>query len=193
MLGKTHMAVGIAATLACTCPKTVAELSMAVAIGTVGALIPDIDVESSESCRKANGAILLLSAISAAAAALDYFMGIKILEDVAGNSDAARIFAGVLLFVGTCVFGKKQPHRSLCIPSWRWRCWTGRSPLHFLCSFPILRLVSSPIWFWIFATKRDLSYSIPANTASAWGGSAPTAGLTACYVPQDVPQRCCCL
>ncbi len=112
MLGKTHMAVGIAATLACTCPKTVAELSMAVAIGTVGALIPDIDVESSESCRKANGAILLLSAISAAVAALDYFMGIKILEDVAGNSDAARIFAGVLLFVGTCVFGKKQPHRS---------------------------------------------------------------------------------
>ncbi len=77
MLGKTHMAVGIAATLACTCPKTVAELSMAVAIGTVGALIPDIDVESSESCRKANGAILLLSAISAAAAALDYFMGSK--------------------------------------------------------------------------------------------------------------------
>lgn len=106
------MAVGIAAALAFTCPKTLTEWGMAAGIGMVGALIPDIDVESSESCRRANGAILLLCAITAASAAMDYFMDLGLLEKVAGNSNAARIFVGVLLFVGICVFGKKQPHRS---------------------------------------------------------------------------------
>ncbi|MCI9531241.1 MAG: metal-dependent hydrolase [Lachnospiraceae bacterium] len=112
MLGKTHMAVGIAATMAITMPKTIAEAGMAVGIGSVGALISDIDVESSGSCRRADRIILLVSATAAILLAMDYFWGMDFLQRVAGNGEAARVLMGVLLFVGTCVFGKGQPHRS---------------------------------------------------------------------------------
>lgn len=106
------MAVGIAAALAVTAPKTIGEISMAVGVGAVGALISDIDVESSESCRKANGAILLASAVLAALFVADYVWKMDLLRQFAGNGSAVRIFMGVISFVGICVFGKKQPHRS---------------------------------------------------------------------------------
>ena len=51
MLGKTHMAVGIAATLAITQPSGVSELVLAVGAGSLGALISDIDVGTSNSHR----------------------------------------------------------------------------------------------------------------------------------------------
>ena len=112
MLGKTHMAVGIAAALAVTAPKTIGEISMAVGIGTVGALISDIDVESSGSCRKANGVILLVSAVTAILFVADYFGKMDLLRQFSGNGSAVRILLGIFGFVGICVFGKKQPHRS---------------------------------------------------------------------------------
>ncbi len=112
MLGKTHMAVGIAAALAFTAPKTIGEAGMAVGVGAVGALISDIDVESSGSCRRANLVILLVAAQAAALLAADYFLGMDLLWRVAGNGSAVRVLMGVLLFVGICVFGKGQPHRS---------------------------------------------------------------------------------
>ena len=49
MLGKTHMAVGIATTLAVIPPENTRQLLLEVGAGAVGALISDIDVGTSES------------------------------------------------------------------------------------------------------------------------------------------------
>lgn len=112
MLGKTHMAVGIAATLAITQPSGISELLLAVGAGSLGALIGDIDVGTSNSHRDADKITALSVVVVLAVFALDYFCNTQIIERIIGSSGYLRIIAGLLLFIGICAFGKEQPHRS---------------------------------------------------------------------------------
>ena len=112
MLGKTHMAVGIAATLAITQPSGVSELVLAVGAGSLGALISDIDVGTSNSHRDADKITALSVVVVLAVFAMDYFCNTQIIERIIGSSGYLRIIAGLLLFIGICAFGKEQPHRS---------------------------------------------------------------------------------
>ncbi len=112
MLGKTHMAVGIAATLAITQPSGISELLLAVGAGSLGALISDIDVGTSNSHRDADKITALSVVVVLAVFALDYFCNTQIIERIIGSSGYLRIIAGLLLFIGICAFGKEQPHRS---------------------------------------------------------------------------------
>lgn len=112
MLGKTHMAVGIAATLAITQPSGISELVLAVGAGSLGALISDIDVGTSNSHRDADKITALSVVVVLAVFALDYFCNTQIIERIIGSSGYLRIITGLLLFIGICAFGKEQPHRS---------------------------------------------------------------------------------
>lgn len=112
MLGKTHMAVGIAATLAITQPSGVSELVLAVGAGSLGALISDIDVGTSNSHRDADKITALSVVVVLAVFAMDYFCNTQIIERIIGSSGYLRIIAGLLLFIGICAFGKEQSHRS---------------------------------------------------------------------------------
>lgn len=112
MLGKTHMAVGIAATLAITQPSGISELVLAVGAGSLGALISDIDVGTSNSHRDADKITALSAVVVLAVFALDYFCNTQIIERIIGSSGYLRIITGLLLFIGICAFGKEQPHRS---------------------------------------------------------------------------------
>lgn len=112
MLGKTHMAVGIAATLAITQPSGVSELVLAVGAGSLGALISDIDVGTSNSHRDADKITALSVVVVLAVFAMDYFCNTQIIERIIGSSGYLRIIAGLLMFIGICAFGKEQPHRS---------------------------------------------------------------------------------
>lgn len=112
MLGKTHMAVGIAATLAITQPSGVSELVLAVGAGSLGALISDIDVGTSNSHRDADKITALSVVVVLAVFAMDYFCNTQIIERIIGSSGYLRSIAGLLLFIGICAFGKEQPHRS---------------------------------------------------------------------------------
>ena len=112
MLGKTHMAVGIAATLAVTQPETIPEMILAVGGGALGALISDIDVGTSESHRDADKITALSVVVVLVMFALDYFFNAGIINRVVRSSGYGRIIAGILLFIGICAFGKEQPHRS---------------------------------------------------------------------------------
>lgn len=112
MLGKTHMAVGIASALALTQPQSATDFVLAVGGGTVGALISDIDVGTSNSHRDADKIILLSFSALLAVLALDFFLHTRIMERIIQNSGAARILSGVACFLLICAFGKEQPHRS---------------------------------------------------------------------------------
>lgn len=81
LLGKTHMVVGIAATMAVTHPKNAPELVLAVGVGAFGALISDIDVGTSESHRDADKIVILSVTVLAAAFALDYFFKQELLTE----------------------------------------------------------------------------------------------------------------
>lgn len=106
------MAVGIAATLAITQPSGVSELVLAVGAGSLGALISDIDVGTSNSHRDADKITALSVVVVLAVFAMDYFCNTQIIERIIGSSGYLRIIAGLLLFIGICAFGKEQPNRS---------------------------------------------------------------------------------
>ena len=112
MLGKTHLVVGIAATLAVTHPASISELILAVGAGGLGALISDIDVGTSVSHREADKIIMLSAAVVLGIIAADYYLHTGIVQYVVRSSGYGRIAAGLLLFLGVCAYGKEQPHRS---------------------------------------------------------------------------------
>lgn len=112
LLGKTHMVVGIATTLAITKPETITEIVLATGVGAVGALISDIDVGTSESHREADRITLLTIGIVALALGLDYWGNLDIIDRILQDKSLFRIILGLALFIGTCAFGKEQPHRS---------------------------------------------------------------------------------
>mgnify|MGYP001029751746 CR=1 FL=1 len=112
MLGKTHMMIGIAATLTVTQPKSITELLLATGAGTVGALISDIDVGTSHSHKDADKVTLITAAIVGAVLLLDHFFDTGIVQKIMSDSSILRIISGCLIFVLACAFGKEQPHRS---------------------------------------------------------------------------------
>ena len=112
MLEKTHMAVGVATTLAITRPATITEFVLATGFGALGALISDIDVGTSKSHHAADNMVLLAMFAVAAILIMDTVLHAGIVKRIIQDSGYIRICIGVILFVATCAFGKEQPHRS---------------------------------------------------------------------------------
>lgn len=112
MLGKTHLAVGVAATMAVIHPTDISELILSIGVGGLGALISDIDVGTSASHREADKITMLSVIVVLGVLASDYFIHTGMMEQVIRNSGYGRIVMGLLFFVGICGFGKEQPHRS---------------------------------------------------------------------------------
>lgn len=112
MLGKTHMIVGVSASLAITVPNTAPEFLIAVGLGAIGGVISDIDVETSNIHRNI-GRVVLLTIVSAAVIlGLDIFLKTGIIHKIMEDSSILRIVAGCLLFIIICAFGREQPHRT---------------------------------------------------------------------------------
>lgn len=112
MTGKTHTAVGVAASMLVTQPSTLKELLLCLGVSVIGSVISDIDVTTSESHQTLNkilGVILLVSILLAFA---EYQWSVGILSAMLSNSTYARLFLGAVIFFGICIFGKEQPHRS---------------------------------------------------------------------------------
>lgn len=112
MLGKTHMAVGVATSLVVTNPTTITEFVLGSGIGIVGAVISDIDVGTSESHKEADKIIALVTLIMIAVGMLDFFGGLGIWEKIKQNGVWYPKVIALLAFVGICAYGREQPHRS---------------------------------------------------------------------------------
>lgn len=112
MSGNTHLAVGVATALAVTKPATISELILSAAVGGVGALISDIDTETSGAHKKANRIIMLTMIGIFGIWGIDYHFQTNIFEQIIKNSGYGRIVTGTLAFIVICAFGKEQPHRS---------------------------------------------------------------------------------
>lgn len=112
MLGKTHLAVGIAVSMTILRPDTLPELITGLGAASVGALISDIDVGTTDAHRDAD--IVTVMAVFAAAfvVILDQVFHVGIWQMLMQKSSFARIIPGLLAFIGVCAFGKEQPHRS---------------------------------------------------------------------------------
>lgn len=128
MLGKTHMAVGIALALAVTRPQSLPEIILASGTGAFGALIPDIDIRPSKLYkgvgRIAESAVILLLLVIIT----DFITRSGVTGRILADINISRFVAGLLLFTVICAFGKEQPHRS------------------FTHSFLALALLSMAVW-----------------------------------------------
>ena len=112
MLGKTHLAVGVATILVFLPPENFRQLLIEMGAGAVGALICDIDVGTSISHKDADRMTGLTISVIAVVIALDYFYNMNIVRQICQRESLFRIILGILIFVGICTYGKEQPHRS---------------------------------------------------------------------------------
>ena len=117
MAGSTHVAIGIAASLAILQPKTVPECLCAVVGGTIGGMISDIDSPGKRrSLDYSNdpygwqvyafifiGLVIILG--------IDYIAGNGAV-DYALNNFGPPVIAGGILFLGLCFYGIHTIHRS---------------------------------------------------------------------------------
>ena len=112
MLGKTHFTVGLAASFALVHPKTFPEFVVGLGAASLGAIISDIDVDTTESHRDAD----IISAAAVASVVLvvilDKIFNVGVSRILEQRSNLARILLGLFSFIGICGFGKEQPHRS---------------------------------------------------------------------------------
>jgi inner membrane protein len=112
MTGKTHLSVGIAATLLVTQPSTIKTLVLGIGLGAVGSAISDIDVSTSESHEELNKILILVLLVAVATGFIEYKWNIGLISSFRNNSNFMRLFIGIGAFLVICAFGKDRPHRS---------------------------------------------------------------------------------
>lgn len=116
MMGKTHIALGIAAAYVITQPNTMSEFIVATVGGSIGGVMADVDVKidsGNQFAAKASldalyGEILAI-AISGGALAVDYFTGGSILRGIIGH--LPRFAVGAVMFVALTMIGELSKHR----------------------------------------------------------------------------------
>ena len=112
MLWKTHLAVGMACTLAIFPPKNIWDAVILVSAAAIGSTLPDLDAVNSKSGQTMNRIMASVVGITCAFMFLDYYLGFGILEWLKGISFIASMLPGAIIFVCACAFGRNQPHRS---------------------------------------------------------------------------------
>ena len=112
MLGKTHMVIGIAAGLWIMRPDDMPMLVVGTGASALGALLPDIDVGTSESHKDANVVIFLSVAVAVITFLVEHFWHLGIFEKLRRNEGWLNILIPAVIFIAICAFGKEMPHRS---------------------------------------------------------------------------------
>lgn len=116
MMGKTHIAVGIASAYLIIQPKTATEFVAATVGGSIGGIMADIDVKIDRSNMYAQKASMdalygeiLAAAISSCALIGDYFSGGQIVQTIMSHWQTSII--GAALFIALTILGETSKHR----------------------------------------------------------------------------------
>lgn len=112
MLGKTHLAVGIATAITIIQPSTVPELIVGISAAAIGSLISDIDIDSTEAHREADRIIAGAIGLVVLIAAIEKYFNIGITQRLLANSNMVRIIIGTLVFLVIMAYGKQTKHRT---------------------------------------------------------------------------------
>ncbi|WP_052378021.1 metal-dependent hydrolase [Robinsoniella sp. KNHs210] len=112
MTGKTHVALGTAAALLIGQPENIREVVLCIGTASVGSVISDIDVSTSEARRDVNKVIAITLLAVIATVFMEYQWKLGITASFMRNSNLVRLVMGMTAFLGVCIFGKSRPHRS---------------------------------------------------------------------------------
>lgn len=112
MTKDTHIAGGLAITMALAMPQGFKELAVCLTAATIGSVISDIDITTSESRRDLNK-ILIISVIAIVVCIiLEVVFKLGIVSLLQSETDMMRILCGIGFFLFICCFGINTPHRS---------------------------------------------------------------------------------
>lgn len=111
MMSRTHLAIGVAASMAAVQPQTPIECAAAVTCGALGAVLCDIDMLWKTRMRDVLSCLLTVSVIVVALLLADHFMQLGAAARMA-EWVGQRWIAGAALFSVLCVFGFFAEHRS---------------------------------------------------------------------------------
>lgn len=111
MLGKTHVAVGVATSLAILRPKTTVGVIGAIAGGAIGGWICDIDCRDIEYKDSTIPDFIIAFIVAAISVFLDYRIGNGMCDYLLSHFGILTI-AGIFIFLGTCIFGFFSDHRT---------------------------------------------------------------------------------
>lgn len=115
MMGRTHFAVGMAASLAVSLqvmqPQNVSDCLIALAGGAVGGVLADADTIDNDYNHDALIGQLLGFAVLVMVMAIDYFMKLGVCEYVIHNNTNTSIIAGIA-FIILYIIGVASEHRS---------------------------------------------------------------------------------
>lgn len=111
MLGKTHMATGVAASLIILHPDTMPGVISAIAGGMVGGWICDLDCRKSEINEGAIAGFIFTAVFGTAILAFDYYVGNGICEYFKHNYGLKSIM-GIVILLLCCIYGFCSSHRT---------------------------------------------------------------------------------
>ena len=124
MLGKTHLAIGMAAALALIRPDTPAECFTALISGAVGGVLADMDTIRTDRRKGATQVHTFAAVMTAALLMLDSVLDTGLCAEIA-QQNFNTIVAGTILFALLWVFGLCSDHRSfshslcaVCLFTW---------------------------------------------------------------------------
>lgn len=111
MLGKTHMAAGVAVSLGVLMPDTPKEMLLCLTAAAVGGVISDIDVSTSDARRGFNRFLRAAGLAAAVSLIVECCFHLGIFRMIQRRGYAVSLL-GLGCFVLICLFGKSKPHRT---------------------------------------------------------------------------------
>jgi len=112
MESRTHVVCANAVALAIIQPHDIGSFSLCVGAATIGGLICDLDVSTKSNHKYVDYFSLLIILGLLLLCLLDVRLDIGINNWIINNSSYFRIISSILLMIGFCYYGYKQPHRS---------------------------------------------------------------------------------
>ncbi|MCD7919182.1 MAG: metal-dependent hydrolase [Clostridiales bacterium] len=134
MTGKTHLVCGEALALCLLHPAAPRTLVLCLGAAAVGSVIPDVDVTTSASHRELVRIVSTAGAALLLGWALNTIFQLHIERFLLRYAGGREMTAWAVLFLGLCVFGTTQPHRSFMhslagLALLTFCVWRGAEPL----------------------------------------------------------------
>ena len=110
-MSKTHITVGIAASLAICVPMTADTVLTALAGGAVGGIICDIECRSTPKMRDALQGRIIAAGIVVLALIADWMLNAGVLSSIMAQNKISLI-VGTIILLAVCILGRASDHRT---------------------------------------------------------------------------------
>ena len=112
MTARTHVATGAVLTLMVMQPDNIKYLTLSLAGGVIGSIIPDIDSKNSETNQFFDKVTIITILTIIVCICLEYFFNIGLYKLILKKNNIEEIITTVILFFAMCIIGSRTNHRS---------------------------------------------------------------------------------